>query len=120
MKTSESDTTVDPPRDPGTSEATDDDAATDKKQSVSEDDPSASNKEQSSPTGKKFPVIVFSHGLGAMRTVYSAICCDMASHGYVVAAVEHRLVETCHCVGLSCMLGYLYYEGFIRSKLIPQ
>ena len=37
-----------------------------------------------------FPVIVFSHGLGGMRTTYSGICCDLASHGYVVAAVEHR------------------------------
>ena len=37
-----------------------------------------------------FPVIVFSHGLGAMRTTSSAIICDLASHGYVVAAVEHR------------------------------
>lgn len=37
-----------------------------------------------------FPVIVVSHGLCGMRTVYSAIVCDLASHGYVVACVEHR------------------------------
>ena len=49
-------------------------------------------EEQSSPKEIQFPVIVFSHGLGTMRTVYSAICIDIASHGYVVAAVEHRLV----------------------------
>lgn len=37
-----------------------------------------------------FPVIVYSHGLGGMRTCYSATACDLASHGYVVACVEHR------------------------------
>ena len=37
-----------------------------------------------------FPVIVFAHGMGGMRTVSSSICCDLASHGYVVVAVEHR------------------------------
>ena len=37
-----------------------------------------------------FPVMVFSHGLGAMSLTYSGICADVASHGYVVASVEHR------------------------------
>ena len=40
-----------------------------------------------------FPVIVFAHGMGGMRTVSSGICCDLASHGYVVAAIEHRYVQ---------------------------
>ena len=39
------------------------------------------------------PVIVFSHGLGGMRTTYSGICCDLASHGYIVASVEHRFAS---------------------------
>ena len=52
----------------------------------------ANREEQPSPKEIQFPVIVFSHGLGAMRTVYSAICIDLASHGYVVTAVDHRLV----------------------------
>ena len=39
---------------------------------------------------KGFPVVVFSHGLMAHFHVYSGICSDIASHGYVVAAVEHR------------------------------
>lgn len=51
------------------------------------------HEEQPSSKEIRFPVIVFSHGLGAMRTVYSAICIDMASHGYVIAAVEHRSVN---------------------------
>ena len=39
---------------------------------------------------KGFPVVVFSHGLGSHFHYYSGICSDLASHGYVVAAVEHR------------------------------
>lgn len=37
----------------------------------------------------RFPVAVFSHGLGGNRIIYNTVCCEMASQGMVVAAVEH-------------------------------
>ncbi|KAJ9591914.1 hypothetical protein L9F63_001516, partial [Diploptera punctata] len=40
--------------------------------------------------GGKLPVIVLSHGLGATRFSYSCICLELASHGFLVVAVEHR------------------------------
>jgi len=40
-------------------------------------------------TSQSLPVTLFSHGLGGNRFIYSSTCIELASHGLVVAAVEH-------------------------------
>ena len=44
---------------------------------------------QPSPKSR-FPIMVFSHGLGGSRNAYSQWCGSMASYGIFVAAIEHR------------------------------
>ncbi|XP_059146417.1 platelet-activating factor acetylhydrolase-like, partial [Physella acuta] len=39
---------------------------------------------------EKFPVVIVSHGIGGNRTTLSTYCNELASHGFVVAALEHR------------------------------
>lgn len=38
----------------------------------------------------RFPVVVFSHGLGGQRTWYSNYCGELASRGHLVFSIEHR------------------------------
>lgn len=44
------------------------------------------------PTSKsnRWPVMMFSHGLGGSRNAYSHICGSLASHGMIVVASDHR------------------------------
>lgn len=50
---------------------------------------SMDNRETSSRE-HKYPIVIFSHGLAGNRHVYSQFCGELASRGFVVAAIEHR------------------------------
>lgn len=45
---------------------------------------------RNSDTNQTFPVMVFSHGMASSRTDYTQYCGELASRGYIVAAIEHR------------------------------
>ena len=45
------------------------------------------------PSLGKFPVVLFSPGLGANSESYSGLLEDIASHGYIVVAIDHAYVS---------------------------
>lgn len=49
----------------------------------------------------RFPLVLFSHGYGSHRRQSTFLCTHLASHGYVVAAVDHTgntIVETVQAI----------------------
>jgi dienelactone hydrolase len=42
---------------------------------------------------KRYPVILFSHGAGTSMEVHNSQCEDLASHGYIVVAIDHTYVS---------------------------
>lgn len=47
---------------------------------------------QISKAEKKYPLVVLSHGLRCSRFDYTALCEELASQGYVVAAIDHTYI----------------------------
>lgn len=58
-------------------------------------------------TDQKLKPVIFSHGLGGHRWLYSNFCCELASRGFLVAALEHRDNSACHT---------FYYESEENAK----
>lgn len=52
--------------------------------------PARKNAPVLEPAAKRWPVMIFSHGLGGSRNAYSHLAGSVASHGVIVIAPEHR------------------------------
>ncbi|CAM9457447.1 unnamed protein product [Ascophyllum nodosum] len=46
----------------------------------------------------KRPLVIFSHGLGGNRAMYSTYAAEIASHGYVLIALEHNDASGSSCL----------------------
>ncbi|NWU92014.1 PAFA2 acetylhydrolase, partial [Upupa epops] len=68
------------------------------------------------PCSRGYPLIIFSHGLGAFRTVYSSLCSELASWGFVVVALEHRD----HSASTTYFLTEAGQEEWIPYQRVPQ
>ncbi|KII94903.1 hypothetical protein PLICRDRAFT_47906 [Plicaturopsis crispa FD-325 SS-3] len=53
-------------------------------------DPSKAHTSADENDAKRWPLVLFSHGLGGARTSYSQICSRLAASGRVVLAFEHH------------------------------
>ncbi|KAF1596124.1 Platelet-activating factor acetylhydrolase 2, cytoplasmic, partial [Eudyptes moseleyi] len=69
------------------------------------------------PCSSGYPLIIFSHGLGAFRTLYSSVCSELASWGFAVAALEHR--DHSASVTYFCTVG-AGREEWIPYRRVPQ
>jgi len=49
-----------------------------------------SNSNSNQSTKNTYPIAIFSHGIAGNRFLYSNICNNIASLGYIVVAIEHR------------------------------
>ena len=48
---------------------------------------------EAQPVNEKFPVLIFSHGIGGLKTQNTTQMEEMASHGYVVFSCDHPYVH---------------------------
>ena len=45
---------------------------------------------QNTSTNKKYPILLFSHGIRSNWDQYTNLCCSLASYGYIVIIMEHN------------------------------
>ncbi|KAG9493168.1 hypothetical protein GDO78_001206 [Eleutherodactylus coqui] len=70
------------------------------------------------PGTDRKPLVIFSHGLGAFRSVYSSMCMELASNGFLVAALEHRDGSACATYHVSEGDGRKLQEVWVPFKKV--
>lgn len=58
----------------------------------------------------RFPLFIWSHGVGGNFDVYSQLLCDFASFGIIVVAVEH-------CDGTACFTSSSHGDILYKSEM---
>lgn len=68
----------------------------------------------------RYPVILFSHGLGAVAAMYTTFLENLASHGYIVVGVDHPFFSTAFQMPDGRIVRNLSRQAFRQRDVITQ
>lgn len=69
---------------------------------------------------QRYPVILFSHGLGAVSAMYTTFLENLASHGYIVVGVDHPFFSTAFQMPDGRIVRNLSRQAFRQRDVITQ
>ena len=74
--------------------------------------------ENAAPIAGRFPLVVVSHGLGGWDTALSFLTENLASKGYVVAAIDHMDTPVLDMAGMLSSLGNVVYNRAHDQRVV--
>jgi len=69
---------------------------------------------------RRYPVILFSHGLGALAAMYTTFLENLASHGFIVVGVDHPFFSTAFQMPDGRTVRNLSRQAFRQRDVIAQ